>query len=108
MNVKTVEKIRQDNLQELVRIYGQQTLLAIAISDPSLKQPTISSIIRGKRTYHAYEARITEVKLDIPYGWMDLEEAIKNDRTHILAFRNIPDESKAICNRLLRLRSRKS
>jgi len=96
MNAKGIGQIRKENLQFLTdTVFGTQQILSLRINHSNLSQPTISDILRGKRSFHDSEVRYTEQKLSIPLGWMDLDSMLANGWAVITEYQKMPKSHKA-------------
>lgn len=75
-SMKDMQQIRLNNLNALVRLYGNQTRLG-GVSGVSGNY--ISQMLRGHRNMGEKVARKMEVSIGLPSGWFDTDEA---DATH--------------------------
>lgn len=101
MERKSLGQIRKENLTFLVHQFGSQTNTASKLNIIGFNQVTISDIIRSKRTFHEYEVRKIEEKLNIPKYWMD-KENLTEDGWHIICELEIFDEHSMLrINKLL-------
>jgi hypothetical protein len=91
---------RAKNLIHLIDITGTQTDLANLLSSDTLTQQILSSIERGKRPMHEFEARTIEKDLVIPIGWMDLDNWGQDGWGLIKQYRSLDDYGKLVFNDL--------
>lgn len=91
---------RRENLTYLVDFIGTQTELAKTLKSKTLSQQILSSIERGKRPMHDFEAREIEQKLSIPRGWMDLPPWTSKGWELLRKYRALNDDEKRLFDEL--------
>lgn len=92
---------RRGAVDYLIRIHGSQSNLARVLKHPTLTQPILSSVQRGKRSLEAHEARAIEGALGIPSGWMDRNNWVRAGWRVIKEYRNLGTKEREIVDRMV-------
>ncbi len=97
----TIGKSRREAICFLIGKYDTQTDFAGVLKHETLTQPILSSIVRGTRPLHEYEARDVEQILGIPDGWLDKERWVLEGWDLIREYRTLGVKEKSIADRMV-------
>lgn len=75
-------------------------MLAGRINYYDLSQPTLSDILRSKRSFHDYEARVIEKNLMLPHLWMDKDFWLKDGWELVEEYRKLTESQQNVFNKV--------